>query len=137
MTLEEMRLRVLEAEARVEIAEQEVIDTRAAIDIAQKQAATASAERDAERARAEKAETRIVKMEVDALVGVKITPAERDDFVELALTNRRLFESQLANRREMTILRQIVPPATDDGGLERLDTNGRDLAKAIFGEEKR
>jgi HK97 family phage prohead protease len=64
------------------------------------------AERDAAVARATAAESRLVELEVDALVGVKITPAERDAFVELAKRDRELFGKFVAQRAPMTILRR-------------------------------
>ncbi len=69
------------------------------------------AQRDAATTKAAEFEATLVEREVSALVGVKITPAEKADFVELAKSNRTLFERMVAQRAPLTLLTPpIVPP---------------------------
>jgi HK97 family phage prohead protease len=46
-------------------------------------------------------EKTVTTMKVDALVGKKITPAERDEYVELALERPALFEKMMAKRADI------------------------------------
>jgi len=62
------------------------------------------AQRDAATAKAAELESSLVETEVSALVGVKITPAEKQDFVELAKSNRPLFERMVAQRAPLELL---------------------------------
>jgi hypothetical protein len=79
-----------------------------------------------------------IESEVSSLVGVKITPAEKSEFIELAKNNRPLFERMVKNRPNMTVLGGPVlgedksappnvqlPPANQ--------ANGAALAQKIFG----
>ncbi|MEJ7728207.1 MAG: HK97 family phage prohead protease [Polyangiaceae bacterium] len=81
-------------------------------------------ERDALRDRVELSEAAAIDRDVLALVGVKITPAEKEAFVELARSNRPLFEKMVAQRTTLGLLEPVVTkdPAptnaeshTDDG----------------------
>ncbi len=54
--------------------------------------------------RAEKAERGVVEAEVRALVPKKLDPAEVDNMIELATTNRALFEKMMGQRQERTHL---------------------------------
>lgn len=72
---------------------------------------TLVSERDAAIARAEKAENDFVDAEVSALVGVKITPAEKDDFVLLRKSNPALFTKFVEQRSVMKNLQPAIPPA--------------------------
>lgn len=55
-------------------------------------------------ARAKVAEKAAVVTEVRGLVGVKITAAEEESFVKLALTNRELFDEMIKQRSDMQLL---------------------------------
>lgn len=81
-----------------------------------KSVATLTSERDAatsklelETKRADEAETIINKLEVRALVGKKITPAEEPEFVELRSTNKALYERMLAKKDDMPHEKQVIP----------------------------
>lgn len=74
----------------------------------EKQNETLVTERDGAIARAEKAEGSLVEIEVDALVGKKITPAEKDDFVELRKSNPTLFTKMIAQRSDIGVLTPTV-----------------------------
>jgi HK97 family phage prohead protease len=93
---------------------------------------TLTTERDALLERAKVAEDKIVESEVDALVGVKIAPAEKAEFVELAKSSRSLFERMVKNRLELKLLKPVIndeakgaPPSTVGSG------NGEGLAARI------
>lgn len=63
--------------------------------------------------RADAAEAEINKLEVRALVGKKISPAEEAEFVELRSTNKPLFERMLAKKEDMPHERQVIPAKGD------------------------
>lgn len=69
-------------------------------------------DRDGFKARAEKAEAMAIEAEVDALVGIKITPAEKPVFLELATTSRKLFKSAVEARPAMKLTEQVVKAST-------------------------
>lgn len=54
-------------------------------------------------------EDRVVKQEVDALVGDKIAANEVDDFVSLAKSNRALFDSMLTKRESLKLTERKIP----------------------------
>lgn len=92
-------------------------DARVTLAAVEKQNAVLVAERDAAVERAEKAEAGLIEAEVAALVGVKITPAEKDDFVALRKSNPELFVRFVAQRSALHLTEQVVddaaaPPAT-------------------------
>jgi hypothetical protein len=77
-----------------------------------------STERDLAVARAEKAETeladaldRLVDMEVESLVGTKITPAEKPLFVRARKLDKSLFDEMLAGRKDMGLTRSVLSAA--------------------------
>jgi ATP-dependent protease ClpP protease subunit len=87
---------------------------------------------DAAKAAAE-AQAKILAAEVDALVGVKIDPAERDTFLELAVSNRALFDKMVNQRAVMTILNADpagIGPDPKPAPLGAAD-NGEGLAKRV------
>ena len=51
---------------------------------------------------------KLIALEVDALVGVKITPAEKDGFVELAKASRTIFDKQVAARPALKMLTPVI-----------------------------
>lgn len=63
--------------------------------------ATRTAERDAAVERAAKAEDAVLESEVEALVGAKITPAEKGTFLKLAKSNKELFAEMVAGRADL------------------------------------
>ena len=106
------------------VAELEEHVSKAATEKAAFEAQTASLakERDVALARATAAEGRLIELEVDALVGKKITPAEKTLFVDLRKTNEDLFKRMIAERKDMQLEAQIVPPAkAGDGASDLLD----------------
>jgi HK97 family phage prohead protease len=55
------------------------------------------------------ARAKALDLEVGALVGVKILPAEKDEFLELAKSNRSLFERMVAKRSDLKVLERALP----------------------------
>ena len=77
----------------------------------------AADDRDAAIARAEKAEAEVIAHEVDALIGKKIAPTEKDDFIALRKSSPELFASMIAKRPDMNLTEPVIkadpaaPPA--------------------------
>jgi len=67
-------------------------------------------ERDAEKSAKEKAEGEVVELEINALIGKKIAPAEKDVFVRLRKTDRSLFDAMISQRSEMPHLKSVLTP---------------------------
>lgn len=65
-------------------------------------------ERDAQAKRADELDAKLVEIEVGALVGKKITAAEKSDFVELRRTNKDLFERIVGQRTDVSYLGTVV-----------------------------
>lgn len=81
-----------------------------------KEHAKAATDRDAAIARAEKAESAQIEIEVDALVGKKIAAVEKADFVALRKSNPELFASMIAKRADMKLGERVIPAGTDENG---------------------
>lgn len=71
-------------------------------------------ERDEAVKRADGAEQKLFALEVDEQIGKKITPAERDSFLELRRTNPELYTKMLNQRTDLGLLGRVV-------GNERVD----------------
>lgn len=112
--------------------------------IAEERTAKAALERELDKARTDakaahdravKAEEAVVERDVSALVGVKIAPAEKDEMLELAKTNRVLFDKLIAKRANLGggegLISGSVLPA--DAPQERaLGTNDHDKLFSDF-----
>lgn len=73
----------------------------------------------------------LIERDVDALVGVKITPAEREPMLELARANRELFDKMIEKRPELKLLG--ASPITAEPSQENsaaTEPTGDDLALA-------
>lgn len=96
-----------------------------------------AAQRDEATARAKAAEKAVIVAEVKALVGVKITPAEEESFVELALESPKIFARMVSLRADLQLLgkesvlskenglRESTRPTTD------LQSDVDDLNRAV------
>lgn len=104
-------------------------------------------ERDEAKARAENAEKEIsdakkakeeaeIEAEVDKEVGVRITPAEKDNFLELRRTNPKLYKSMLEQRQPMTHTERSAGNDTDPdaGNSHRSTSDGSDASDALDAE---
>lgn len=96
-------------------------------------------ERDAASKRADSAEDKVIGLEVDALVGKKIAPAERDTYVRLRKVDPKLFDDMIGQRQVMPHETQIIPgagngapppPAGDKRGAASVDDINDRLLKA-------
>jgi len=65
-------------------------------------------ERDAAVKRAEEAEKSLAEVEVSALVGKKITAAEKDGFLKLRTSNKALFDEMISQRSELGLEGRVV-----------------------------
>lgn len=88
-------------------------------------------ERDAQKARAEKAEAVIVEQEVEALVGKKITPAEKPLFVDLRKANPDLF-AKMIEQRQPLVLDTVVLAKSESNGATRSVSGDTDALLAEF-----
>lgn len=79
----------------------EALDTQNRALVAERDAAFK--ERDAAVKRADDAEAKVLDQEIEALVGKKITAAEKPTFLRLAKTDRSLFDDMIAQRRDMKL----------------------------------
>jgi HK97 family phage prohead protease len=71
-------------------------------------------ERDALRADKAALAASVIASEVEALVGKKITPAEKDAFVELATSNHALFEKMVGQRGDLGLVgAPVIAPEAD------------------------
>jgi HK97 family phage prohead protease len=100
-TTAEARVKTLEAETATLKAEKATLDT---------ELAKASADRDTAVKRAEDAEDKLIAVEVDTLIGKKIAPTEKDDFVALRKNSPELFASMVAKRADMKLTERVTTP---------------------------
>jgi len=91
--------------------------------------------RDEALARASKSEDGLIELEVEALVGKKITPAEKADFVELRKTNTGLFRRMVEQRSAMT-LDTTVTPVEREAVQPRTVSNGSASANLLADVKK-
>jgi len=103
-----LKTTVEKREAEVRAKDADLIEARKSLET--ERASVATLTREVEKARADaktsedraaKAEATVVERDVDALVGVKIAPAERDEMLELAKSNRSLFDKLVAKRANL------------------------------------
>lgn len=121
--LVEVEQRADKAEARATLAEKALEGAQAqvkkledAAKVLESEHAKACADRDAATKRADEADAKLVEVEVEALVGVKIEPSEKADFVELRKSNPALFKSMVDKRADMKLTARVVKadPKQDD-----------------------
>jgi len=140
--------KALTSEKALAVAETKLTEAQKALDAAKAEAAEAkldvaaqkkalesvTAERDKACGELGEAKKAITTAKVDALVGKKFAPAERDVMVELALSNEKLFEKTIAARPDMVHTGRVVPkndkgaPSTNASGA---GDNGDALAALI------
>ncbi len=105
---------IADREADVRSVEKRALDAETQVKALDAQNKHLVTERDAAVSRACAAEAVIVEKDVDALVGKKITPAERESFVELAKSNRPLFDKMVGQRSDLKLLGAPVVGAEPD-----------------------
>lgn len=133
---EKLRTQLDTKTAEVATARGEASELRAKLQTLEGEKVVLERERDTANQRAKDAEMRLVGAELDALIGVKITPAEKANLVELAGLNRDLYERTLTGikaRDNMRILSPVVgaprelAPATTGTSAD----NGQSLADLV------
>jgi hypothetical protein len=87
--------------AEVNTVRGELLTARSTITTLEKQNATLVTERDAAKVRADKAEEADLVRHVDSFLGKKFLPAEREDQLELARSNRPLFDKLIKQRSDL------------------------------------
>ncbi len=104
------------AEARTKAVETERDTAIAATATLTKEHEKACVDRDANLARATKAEGELIALEVEQLVGKKIAPTEKDDFVKLRTDSPALFASMIEKRPDMKLTERVTAPDTKANG---------------------
>jgi HK97 family phage prohead protease len=90
------------------------------------------AERDALKGRAEKAESKVIAVEVEALVGKKITPAQRDKFIKLRSTQgEKEFAEFVADMPELPLLKSVTGDDKDTQNHAKSGGTPRKLAERL------
>ena len=119
---------VTSTKAAQTIAEKALADERVKTAALETQNKTLVEERDAAKAASEKSAIGIIERDVDALVGVKILPAEKDLFVELAKSNADLFAKMVAQRSPLKLL---GGPVVGEDPIPVPDFSGKDASDAL------
>lgn len=88
-------------------------------------------ERDSANARAEKSEADLIEREVEALVGVKITPAEKPLFLDLRKSNADLFAKMVEQRSPLNLDRAVIAPTTESAAPNDVTSPNGASIKAI------
>ena len=113
--LVETEKRAEKAEAGVAVAEKALEESKAVVKRLEDEAKVRETEhtkacekRDAETKRADEAEANLIELEVEALVGKKISKAEKPEFVELRKTSPTLFKSMVEKRADMALTERVA-----------------------------
>lgn len=142
--IESLREKAVNAEKAQAVAESKLAESVKALDTAKteidglktdvaaktKAIESVTKERDSAVADLAVAKKTITEAKVDALVGKKFAPSERDVMLELALTNDSLFAKTIDARPDMTHTTQVVPSSTKAAPSAGSD-NGDALAALI------
>lgn len=141
MNLEEAKALLAQREAdltkeraAVEATRTELTNTKAALAAAEASVKVLGDERNALADRCKAVEAEVVKHEVEALIGKKLLPAERETAIELATTNLALFRKQMAARPELKLLGAPVVEQEKKGSEPKPTTgagNGEELAEKL------
>lgn len=94
--------------------EKRAVELASKVEVLELQTKRLGEERDAATTARDIAEGKVIASEVDALVGVKISAAERDGFAKLCKQDRTLFDQMIAQRSDMKLTEQIVPSDKND-----------------------
>lgn len=142
-TIEEYAAALAKSGAELEMAQKSAVEAqketaslKTAVSTFESSVKALTVDRDAWKDRAEKAEAVVVDGEVEALVGLKITTAQKGEFLELRKSNPELFKRMVAALPDMKLLKGAV--VTDDKTTPPAVTsdaagNGAELATKIFG----
>lgn len=112
--VKDLRVALEESRAEVKAAGLESKTAQERVKELEKASAELVAERDSFKGRAEKAEKKLIESEVEALVGKKITPAQREKFIKLrSAQGEKEFAEFVADMPELPTLKTIVSEETD------------------------
>jgi HK97 family phage prohead protease len=92
----------------------------------------ACADRDAAVKRADDAEAKLIELEVDMLVGKKIAPTEKDDFIKLRKSSPELFASMVTKRADMKLTERVTESDTKANGTADPANVGTDTSGEIW-----
>lgn len=98
------------------------------------QCKTLASERDAEKKLRVELESKTIEQEVDALVGKKITAAEKPLFVDLRKQSPDLFAKMIEQRQPMKLEESVIPPADPTKGAP--SSNGASKSSDLLDEFK-
>ena len=118
---EKLRALVTKREEEARTAEKAAADLKVRADALEAQNTKLAEERDEARTALASARTELsaardemIEREVAALVGIKITAAEKDGQVKLAKANKPLFDELIAQRSTLPTAGRVMPPPTDN-----------------------
>lgn len=114
--------------AKAEASASEFEKRAAQIEVLEQQNKRLVEERDAASVRAEKAENEIIVRDVKALVGVKISPAEEQNFIDLRRANPDLFHRMVEQRTAMGHMKPAIPEEVEGAKPGATTTNTRDVS---------
>jgi len=98
------------AEKALETASAEVTSLKLAAKTLETEHTKACTDRDAATKKAGELEDKLIELEVEAIVGKKIAPAEKAEFVELRKSNEKLFKSMVEKRQDMNLDVRVTAP---------------------------
>lgn len=115
--LVETEQRAEKAEAGVKVAEAalatrdaEIVSLKKAAHTLETEHTKACSDRDAAVKKSGELEDRLIDLEVEAIVGKKIAPTEKAEFVELRKSNEKLFKSMVEKRADMKLEERVTTP---------------------------
>lgn len=117
---------VRDGEATIATLTKQVSDLTTAKGAVEAQLVTVAAERDAATKRSADLSDQLVERDVEALVGFKIAPAQKDSFLALAKKDKASFDAIVATLPDMKLAGSVVPlaeksPAPPTGGAGNSD----------------
>lgn len=113
----------LVAEKSLRDSEEKVKSLEAAARTLEAEHAKACTDRDAAKKTVDELDAKLVEVEVESVVGVKIAPAEKEEFVELRRSNPALYKKMVDKRPDMGLTKRVtVDDATANGKGEGAHT---------------
>lgn len=113
--LVETEQRAEKAEAAKSVAEKALTDVRGELEkvssaakVLETEHTKACTDRDEALAKVKELDGKLITIEVDAIVGKKIAPSEKEEFVELRRSNPALFEKMVAKRPDMKLTERVT-----------------------------
>jgi HK97 family phage prohead protease len=93
----------------------------------------ACTDRDAATKKASELEDKLIDLEVEGIVGKKITPVEKAEFVELRKSNEKLFKSMVDKRPDMKLEERVTTPDSKENRKATTPTGGDDAVSGWNG----